>query len=70
MSRCPPCCCSRCRDEAREELITWKAEMRWMEAVSNGPVPELHTDSKEEEPKEAEELIRPGDRIFAIGLVC
>jgi len=30
-----------------------------MEAVSDGPVPELHTDSKEEEPEEAEELIEP-----------
>ena len=49
--------------------ITQKAEIRWMEAVSNGPVPELHTDSEEEEPEEAEELIKPGDCIFAIGLV-
>jgi len=40
-----------------------------MEAVSNGPAPELHTDSEEEEPEEAEEPIEPGDRIFAIGLV-
>jgi len=40
-----------------------------MEAVSDGPVPELHTDSKEEEPEEAEEPIKPGDRKFAIGLV-
>jgi len=40
-----------------------------MEAVSDGPVPELHTDSEEEEPKEAEEPIEPGDCIFAIGLV-
>jgi len=40
-----------------------------MEAVSDGPVPELHTDSEEEEPKEAEETIKPGDPIFAIGLV-
>jgi len=40
-----------------------------MEAVSNGPVPELHTDSEEEEPEEAEEPIEPGDCIFAIGLV-
>jgi len=69
MSRCPPRCCSGCRDEAREERITQKAEIRWMEAVSNGPVPELHTDSKEEEPEEAEEPIEPGDCIFAIGLV-
>jgi len=40
-----------------------------MEAVSDGPVPELHTDSEDEEPEEAEEPIKPGDRIFAIGLV-
>jgi len=40
-----------------------------MEAVSDGPVLELHTDSEDEEPEEAEELIEPGDHIFAIGLV-
>jgi len=40
-----------------------------MEAVSDGPVPELHLDSDKEEPKEDEELIEPGDCIFAIGLV-
>jgi len=58
-----------CRDEARVERIALKAEIQWTEAVSDGPVPELHTDSEEEEPKEAEEPIKPGDRIFAIGLV-
>jgi len=40
-----------------------------MGAVSDRPAPELHTDSEEEEPEEAEEPIKPGDRIFAIGLV-
>jgi len=40
-----------------------------MEAVSDGPVSELHTDSKEEETEEAKEPIEPGDCIFAIGLV-
>jgi len=69
MSRCPPQCCSGCRDKARVERISQKAKIRWMEAVSNGPVPELHTDSEEEEPEEAEEPIEPGDCIFAIGLV-
>jgi len=69
MSRCPPRCCSGCRDEARVERIARKAEIRRTEAVSNGPAPELHTDSEEEEPKEAEEPIEPGDPIFAIGLV-
>jgi len=51
------------------ERIARKAEIRWMEAVSDGPAPELHTDSEEEEPEEAEEPIEPGDRIFTIGLV-
>jgi len=51
------------------ERIAQKAKIRWKEAVSDGPVPELHTDSEDEEPKEAEEPIEPGDRIFAIGLV-
>jgi len=49
--------------------IARKAEIQWTEAVSDGPVPELHTDSEEEEPEEAEEPIEPGDRIFEIGLV-
>jgi len=69
MSRCPPRCCSGCRDEARLERITQKAEIRQTEAVSDGPALELHTDSEEEEPKEAEEPIEPGDCIFSIGLV-
>jgi len=69
MSRCLPRCCSGCRDKARVERMAQKAEIRWTEAVSDGPVPELHTDSEEEEPEEAEEPIEPGDRIFAIGLV-
>jgi len=69
MSRCPPQCCSGCRDEAQVERITRKAEIRWTEAVSDGPALELHTDSEEEEPEEVEELIEPGDCTFAIGLV-
>jgi len=44
--------CSGCRDEAQAERITWKAEIQWTEAVSNGPVLELHLDSEKEEPKE------------------
>jgi len=51
------------------ERIAQKAKIQQTEAVSNGPVPELHTDSEDEEPEEAEELIEPGDCIFAIGLV-
>jgi len=56
MSRCPPRCCSGCRDKARVERITQKAEIRWMEAVSDGPALELHTDSEEEEPEKLKNL--------------
>jgi len=58
MSRCPPRCRSGCRDKAQVERITWKAEIRQTEAVSDGPVPELHMDSIEEEPEESEKLIK------------
>ena len=51
------------------ERIARNAEIQRTEAVSDGPVPELHADSEEEEPEEAEEPIEPGDCIFAIGLV-
>ena len=51
------------------ERIAQKAEIRQTEAVSDGPALELHTDSEEEEPEEAEEPIKQGDCIFAIGLV-
>jgi len=69
MSRCPPRSCSGCRDKAWEERIAQKAEIWWTKAVSNGPVPELHTDSEEEEPKEADKPIKLGECIFTIGLV-
>jgi len=69
MSRCPPQCCSGCRDKAQVERIARKAEIQQTEAVSNGPALELHTDSEEEEPEEAEEPIEPGDCIFAFDLV-
>jgi len=64
ISRCSPWCCSGCRDKARVERIAWKAEIWWTEAVSNGSVPELHTDSEDEEPEEAEEPIEPGDCVM------
>jgi len=57
LSRCPPQCCSGCRDEARVERIARKAEIQRTEAISDGPALELHTDSEEEEPEEGEELI-------------
>jgi len=50
------------------ERIAQKAEIQGTEAVSDGPVTELHTDSEEEEPEEAEEPIEQGDCIFTIGL--
>ena len=68
MSRCPPRCCSECHDEARQERLHKKAEVRRMEAVSTGPVPELVDDCEEEEAGE-EDSIDIGDRIFVTGLL-
>jgi hypothetical protein len=44
MSCCPPWCCTGCRGDAWQEWITHKAEIRWKESCSNGPMPELHHD--------------------------
>ena len=40
LSGCPPCCCSRCRDELCQERITQKAETRRIDICSVGPVPD------------------------------
>src|SRR5271156_462067 len=73
MSRCPPRCCAGCRDEARLERITRKAQIRRKETCSSGPTPKLHHDS--EDPDDSDdstswrECIDQGDRIFASGLL-
>ena len=46
MSRCPPWCCSKCRNELRQEGITWKAEARRIDICSIGPVPEVNHNSE------------------------
>ena len=48
MSRCPPCCCSGCRDEIRLERIAQKADAKRRDACSIGPMPEINHDSKED----------------------
>src|SRR5271155_3630894 len=44
MSRCPPRCCAGCRQEARQEPISRKAQTRRKESCSSGPTPEFHHD--------------------------
>ena len=76
MSRCPPRCCSGCRDEAREERKVKKAEIHRMEVCRTGPHIELANDledipdfqpdcDNEEEDDEIEE----GDRLFAANIL-
>ena len=46
-----------------------EAGIRWMDAVSAGPVPEFVADAEEEDSGEEAESIDVGDRIFATGLL-
>ena len=73
MSRCPPCCCSRCQDELRQEQITRKAETKRIDACSIGPLPEVDHDlddnSELSTDLEDESIsVEEGDRILATGL--
>ena len=75
MSRCPPRCCSGCREELRQERIIRKAEMRRIDICSAGLAQEVDHDSEydtkldtidsEDEPISIEE----GDQILATGLL-
>src|SRR5271163_1772770 len=66
MSRCPPRCCAGCRQEARQERISRKAQIRRKESCSSGPTPEFHHDTEDAE--DAEDCLDQGDRIFATGI--
>src|SRR5271155_4395078 len=66
MSRCPPRCCAGCRQEARQERISRKAQIRRKDSCSSGPTPEFHHDTEDTE--EAEDCLDQGDRIFATGI--
>ena len=74
MSRCPPCCCSGCREEVCQERIARKAEAKRKDICSIGPIPKINHDSDEDsEPNTVspEETIsvEEGDRILATGLL-
>ena len=71
MYRCPPCCCSSCRDELHQERIIQKAKAKRMDICSAGSWLEIDHDSgdsadpnQESEPLSVEE----GDHIFATRL--
>jgi len=72
MSRCPPHCCSGCRDELRQERITQKAEARRLDICSVGSLPEIDHDSDPDPILGSEDespLLEEGDRILATGLL-
>src|SRR5271155_195783 len=72
MSRCPPRCCAGCRQEARQERISHKAQIRRKESCSSGPTPEFHHDTEDtedaEDVEDMKESLDQGDRIFAMGI--
>ena len=75
MTRCPPACCSGCRDEARKERLARKAEIRRINSCSAGPVPMFVEEEDEDEdpplfePSSDDPEIEDGDRIWATGLL-
>ena len=48
MSRCPPHCCSGCRDELCEERITQKTKARRIDICSVGPLLEIDHDTADD----------------------
>ena len=74
MSRCPPHCCSGCRDELREERIAQKTKARRIDICSMGSLPEIDHDTaddiKIDDPhSECGPLsVEEGDHILATGL--
>ena len=75
MSRCPPHCCSKCRDELRQERITQKAKARRIDICSIGPVPGVNHNSEDDSGTDATDLenepisIEEGDQILATRLL-
>ena len=77
MSRCPPHCCSGCRDELRQERIIRKAEAKRRDTCSVGPLPEIDHDcdcNMDSDPRShgsSDEAFssEEGDHILATGLL-
>ena len=77
MSRCPPCCCTGCRDELQQERIIQKAEVKRRDTCSTGPPPEIDHDSDCEADSDLDPLksrdethsVKEGDHILATGLL-
>ena len=77
MSRCPPCCCSGCREELWQERITQKPEARKTDICLAGLLPEIDHDSDCEADfdlrsggsEDKTPLIEEGDHILATGLL-
>ena len=74
MSRCPPHCCSGCRDELHEERIAQKTETRKIDICSVGSLPEIDHDTADnieinDPHSECGPLsVEQGDHILATGL--
>ena len=75
MSRCPPCCCSRCHDKICLERIAQKADAKRRDACSIEPMPEISHDSEEDSMSDTVNLedesisVEEGNQILATGLI-
>ena len=66
MSRCSGRCCSGCRDEIHEERREQKIQARHIADCSEGEIPDLDQDDKDDEDMDAE--IEDGNQIFTTSL--
>ena len=72
MSRCPPQCCLGCRDKFCEQHTAQKAENRWKNTCTAGPIPEIDHDSNSSDQGNSDvplESLEEGDHILAAGLL-
>ena len=75
LSRCPPRCCSKCREELHQERTIWKAEMKRIDICSIGPVPEVNHNSEDDSRLDAVDSenepisVEEGDQILVTGLL-
>ena len=75
MSRCPPRCCSGCRDKLHQERIAQKAETRRINTCSIRPALEINHDSNLDskfdtaDPKDEPISVEEGNLILATSLL-
>ena len=75
MSRCPPQCRLGCRDEVHQQCVAQKAESRWKDTCTAGPIPKIDHNSDSSDSSDQDNLdvssesLEDGDHILATDLL-